>query len=74
MAWERRTLIKDRVWASGSSEMPVTETVKQPTKVMVWDIMNFLGLSDLHIVPRGTTATSASVEEMLEWTAVSAIR
>ena len=48
----------DRVWASTSSEVPISHTVKQPTKVMVWGMMSFRGLSDLHIVPRGKTVTS----------------
>ena len=41
----------DRFWASNSSEVAVTETVKHPAKVMVWGTMSFRGLSDLNIVP-----------------------
>ena len=64
----------DRVWAHDSSEVPVTETVKQPVKIMVWGMMSFRGLSDLHVVPRGQTVTADFyVEEVLKGTAASAM-
>ena len=54
--------------------MFVTETVKQPTKAMAWGMMDFHGLSDLRIVPLGRTVTSdLYVEEVLKWTAASAM-
>ena len=37
--------------------MPVNETVKQPTKEMVWDMISVRGLSDIHIVSCGNTVT-----------------
>ena len=65
----------DRVWAQNSSEVPVIETVKQPGKVLVWGMMSFRGLSDLHIVPRSQTVTADFyVEEVMKGTAASAMR
>lgn len=65
----------DRVWAHNSSEVPVTETVKHPLKVMVWGMMSFRGLSDLHIIPRGQTVTADYyVEKVLKESATSAMR
>lgn len=64
----------DRVWAHCSSEVPPTETVKQPLKIMVWGMMSYRGLSDLHIIPRGQTVTANYyVEEILSKTATSAM-
>ncbi|XP_043229039.1 uncharacterized protein LOC122385098 [Amphibalanus amphitrite] len=69
------TKTNDRVWAQNSSEVPVIETVKQPGKVLVWGMMSFRGLSDLHIVPRGQTVTADYyVEEVMKGTAASAMR
>ena len=44
-----------RVWASGSSEVLITQ--KQLTKVVVCGRMISRGLSDLHIVPHGKAVT-----------------
>ena len=64
----------DRVWAHHSSEVPPTETVKQPLKIMVWGMMSYRGLSDLHIIPRDQTVTAKYyVEEILSKTATSAM-
>lgn len=46
--------------------MPLIETVKQPTKPMVWDSMSFCDLSYLRIVPHSETDTSGYyVEKVL---------
>ena len=64
----------DRVWAHHSSEVPPTETVKQPLKIMVWGMMSYRGLSDLHIIPRDQTVTAKYyVDEILSKTATSAM-
>lgn len=64
----------DRVWAHTSKEVPATETVKHPRKVMVWAMMSYRGLSELHIIPRGQTVTAEYyVEEVLKQTASSAM-
>ena len=50
-----------RVRAHSSSQVPVVETVKQPLKILVWGMMSYRGLSDLHIIdsrPSRPTATS----------------
>ena len=57
----------DRVQVNSSSDVPVIETVKQPTKKMVWDMISVRGLSDLHIVFCGKTVTSDYyVDEVLK--------
>ena len=40
----------DIIWAINTSLVPVTETVKQQTKMMVWGMMNFQSLRPLHRV------------------------
>lgn len=65
----------DRVWAHNSSQVPVVETVKQPLKILVWGMMSYRGLSDLHIIPRGQTVTADYyVEEVMKKTAASAMQ
>ena len=64
----------NRVWAHRPSEVPPTETVRQPLKIMVWGMMSYRGLSDLHIIPRGQTVTADYyVEGILSKTATSAM-
>ena len=41
---------QNSVWAH-SSKVPPTETVKQPLKIIVWEMMSYRGLSDLHMMP-----------------------
>ena len=61
--------------ASSRSEVFITETVKQPSKVMASGMMNFRCLSNLHIVPRGKTVRSDfHAEEVRKGTAASAMR
>ena len=60
----------DRVWAHGSSDVVPTETVKHPTKVIVWGAMSFRGLSDLHVVPRGQTVTASYYQDNILETAL----
>ena len=65
----------DRVWAHNPSEVVPTETVKHPTKVLVWGAMSFQGLSDLHVIPRGQTVTATYYRDnILETTLRSALR
>ena len=43
------------------------ETVKRPTKVTIWGMTSFRGLTDLHNVPSGKTISSDfHVEEVLK--------
>ena len=65
----------DRVWAHRSSDVAPTETVKHPLKVMVWAMMSYQGLSELHFVPRGQTVTAEYyVEEVLKKAATSTMQ
>ena len=57
----------DRVWSTDSSKVPPREVIKNPPKVMVWAIMSYRGLSELHFVPPKQTVNSQYyIEEMLE--------
>lgn len=65
----------DRVYAHNSREVPVIETVKQPLKIIVWGMMSYRGLSELHVIPRGKTVTAEYyVESILKETAASAMQ
>ena len=48
----------DRVWAKSSVNVPTTEKVKFPGKVMAWGVMSYQAFSHLHIIPKGQTVTS----------------
>ena len=48
----------DRVWEKSRADVPPTEKVKFPGKIMVWGLMSYRGLSDLHIIPQRQTVTS----------------
>ena len=57
----------DRVWARSIEDVAPTQTVKFPLKIMVWGMMSYCALSDLHIIPQGQTVTGKYyVEEILE--------
>ncbi|KAI6655736.1 Transposable element Tcb1 transposase [Oopsacas minuta] len=55
----------DRVWAKSSSNVPPTEKVKFPGKIMVWGVMSYRALSHLHIIPKGQTVTSEYYVEVI---------
>ena len=42
-----------RVYACSSREVSVIEMVKNQLKIMVWGMMSYRGLSELHFTPRG---------------------
>ena len=57
----------DRVWSTDNSEIPPRETVKNPPKVMVWAIMSYRAVSELHFVPSKQMINSRYyVEDILE--------
>ena len=57
----------DRVWSTDSSGISPREKVKNPPKVMVWAVMSYRALSELHFVPPKQTVTSQYyTEEVLE--------
>ena len=59
----------DRVWTHSSANVPPTEKVKFPGKIMVWGVMSYRALSHLHIIPKGKTVTSEYyVEDILNAT------
>ena len=41
----------ERMWADNPGEVPQTASVKFPPKLMVWGMMSYQGLSQLHIIP-----------------------
>ena len=55
----------DRVWAKSSVNVPPTEKVKFPGKVMVWGVMSYQALSHHYIIPKGQTVTSEYYVEII---------
>ena len=47
-----------RVWAKSNVNVPPTEKVKFPGKIMTWGVMLYQAFSHLHIIPKGQTVTS----------------
>ena len=65
----------DRIWANNSSEVTPHETIKNPPKLMVWGMMSYSSLSDLHFVPSKQTVNAQYyVEEILEKTCLCALK
>ena len=65
----------DRIWANNSSDVTPHETIKNPPKVMVWGMMSYNSLSDLHFVPSKQTVNAQYyVEEILEKTCLCALK
>ena len=57
----------DRVWAQNPDEVPKAPSVKFPSKLMVWGMMSYQGLSKVHVIPAKTSVTSEYyVENILE--------
>ena len=57
----------DRVWSIDNSKIPPIETVKNPPKVMVWAIMSYRAVSELHFVhPKQMVNSQYYVESILE--------
>ena len=48
----------DRIRSRNSNPIKPVIQVKFPTKIMVWDMMSFQALSELHIVPEKTTVNA----------------
>ncbi|KAI6661477.1 hypothetical protein LOD99_13350 [Oopsacas minuta] len=48
----------DRVWAYKQSQVLPTETVKFPSKILVWGMMSYRAVSELHIIPKGQTVNA----------------
>ena len=64
----------DRIWAKSREGVSPLETVKHPTKVMVWGGMTAQGLTELHFVPENQTAnTDYYVSEILEGSLLPAV-
>ena len=64
----------DRIWARDKSKVPNVETVKFSPRGMVWGMMSFQALSELHIIPPKQTVTNYYyVENILEKTCSSAL-
>ena len=56
----------DRIWAKDNLNIPSQKTVKFPPKVMVWGMMSFQALSELHFLPPKQTINAAYyVEDIL---------
>ena len=64
----------DRIWAKDNSNIPPQKTVKFPPKVMVWGMMSFQALSQLHFLPPKQTITAQYyVEEILTKTCLPSL-
>ena len=64
----------DRVWAKNRSQVPPNETVKFPSKILVWGAMSYRAVSELHIIPKGqTVGTDYYVREILSNSLLSAL-
>lgn len=64
----------DRVWTDDRSKVPVAQVVKHPPKIMVWGLMSFRALSELHVVPQKQTVDAAYyISEILEKTCLDAM-
>ena len=56
----------DRIWAKNNLTLLPQEKVKFPSKLHVWGMISYCALSDLHIIPVGSTVTTKYyVEEIL---------
>ena len=56
----------DRIWASNSLNIIPQETVKFPPKFMVWGMMSFRAISELHFIPpKQTVNTEYYIDEIL---------
>ena len=56
----------DRIWAKNNLTLLPQEKIKFPSKLHVWGMMSYCALSDLHIIPVGSTVTAKYyVEEIL---------
>ena len=65
LSYSTLTKQNDRVWAKSRADVPPTEKVKFPGKIMAWGVMSHRGLSDLHIIPQGQTVTSHYYVEVI---------
>lgn len=67
-------LQNDRVWAADPGEVPEAPSVKFPPKLMVWGMMSYQGLSNLHVIPAKTSVNAEYyVETILEKCCLPAI-
>ncbi|XP_043188184.1 uncharacterized protein LOC122363236 [Amphibalanus amphitrite] len=48
----------ERVWAENPAEVPKAFSVKFPPKLMVWGMMSYEGLSQLHVIPQKTSVNA----------------
>ena len=48
----------ERVWAYDRSQVLPSETIKFPSKILVWGVMSFRAVSELHFIPKGQTITA----------------
>ena len=63
----------DRIWAHSTQDVLPRETIKNPPKIMVWSMMSYRGLSDLHFIPPKQTVNALYyVSDILEGTVNSA--
>ena len=64
----------DRVWTDDAANVPTTATVKYPLKVMVWGMMSYRALSELHVVPQKQSVNSEYyISEILSKTCADAL-
>ena len=64
----------ERVWAKNPAEVPKAFSVKFPPKLMVWGMMSYEGLSQLHVIPQKTSVNAEYyVEHILEEVCLPAI-
>ena len=64
----------DRVWTDDKAKVPTVKTVKHPPKIMVWGLMSFRALSELHVVPQKQMVNREySINEILAKTCVGAL-
>ena len=64
----------ERVWARNPAEVPTASSVKFPPKLMVWGMMSYQGLSQLHVVPKKTSINAEyCVENILKKVCLPAI-
>ncbi|XP_043230950.1 uncharacterized protein LOC122386132 [Amphibalanus amphitrite] len=64
----------ERVWAENPAEVPKAFSVKFPPKLMVWGMMSYEELSQLHVIPQMTSVNAEYyVEHILEEVCLPAI-
>ena len=64
----------DRIWAHCTQDVLPRDN-KESTQIMVWDMMSYRGLSDLHFIPPKQTVNALYyVSDILEGTCLNTLK